>query len=64
MAEQDQKEKEIVELKKKVTTMFQAMQRMERLLKQTERKASRAADLSRKSAMEVTQLKALLIRRE
>jgi len=45
------------ELEKKLKTMFQAMQRMERLLKLTEQKAARAVDQSRKNTMEITKLK-------
>jgi hypothetical protein len=52
------------ELEKKLKTMFQAMQRMERLLKATELKASRGVDQSRKNTMEITKLKSLLNRRD
>lgn len=52
-------EKEI-ELEKKIKTMFQAMQRMEKLLRAIERKAARGVDQSRKNTMEISKLKSLL----
>jgi len=44
-------------LEKKLKTMFQAMQRMEKLLRATELKAARAVDQSRKNTMEISKLK-------
>jgi len=49
-----------IELEKKLKTMFQAMQRMEKLLRMVEVKANRGVDISRKNAMEITKLKSLL----
>ena len=48
------------DLEQKLKTMFQAMQRMEKLLKRTEAKASRAMDQSRKTTFEVMELKSAL----
>ena len=56
-------EKEIV-LEKKLKTMFQAMQRMEKLHRMMELKANRGVDISRRNALEITKLKSLLKQRE
>lgn len=50
----------VKDLEQKLKTMFQAMQRMERLLKRTEAKASRAVDQSRKNTFEVAKIQTIL----
>ena len=45
------------ELEKKLKTMFQAMQRMEKMLRAIELKAARGVDQSRKNTMEISKLK-------
>lgn len=60
----EQKETQIKDLEQKLKTMFQAMQRMEKLLKRTEAKAARVADQSRKTTFEVMKLKAILKQRD
>lgn len=50
----------VKDLEQKLKTMFQAMQRMERLLKRTEAKASRAIDLARKNTFEVAKIQTIL----
>ena len=45
------------ELEKKLKTMFQAMQRMEKMLRAVELKAARGVDQSRKNTMEISKLK-------
>ena len=59
----EQKTAKEVELEKKLKTMFQAMQRMEKLIRMVEVKANRGVDISRKNAMEITKLKSLLKQR-
>lgn len=56
-------EKEVI-LEKKLKIIFQAMQRMETLLRGVERKAARGVDQARKNTMEITKLKALLKQRD
>ncbi len=50
----------VKDLEQKLKTMFQAMQRMERLLKRTEAKASSAIDLARKNTFEVAKIQTIL----
>lgn len=57
-------EKKIAEQEKKLKTMFQAMQRMERFIKMVEVKANRGVDISRKNAGEVLTLKRILKQRD
>lgn len=45
------------ELEKKLKTMFQAMQRMEKMMRALELKANRGVDQSRKNTMEISKLK-------
>ncbi len=54
----------VKDLEKKLKTMFQAMQRMEKILKATEAKASRAIDLARKNTFEVAKIQMSIRRRE
>ena len=60
----EQKTAKEVELEKKLKTMFQAMQRMEKLIRMVEVKANRGVDISRKNAMEIMKLKSLLKQRD
>lgn len=55
-------QKQIKLHEEKLKTMFQAMQRMEKVLRVTEKKATRAVDESRRQNAEIAQLKALLKR--
>ena len=56
--------KEVADLEQKLKTMFQGMQRMEKLLKRTEAKASRAMDMARKTEFALMTLKRSLKQRE
>jgi hypothetical protein len=56
-------QKQTKEHEQKIKIMFQAMQRMERLLRLTEKKASRAMDENRRVKVEITKIKAVLEKR-
>ena len=60
----EQPNKEVVDLEQTLKTMFQGMQRMEKLLKRTEAKASCAMDMARKTQFELMTLKRSLKQRE
>jgi len=64
MATDTNNEIKVKDLEQKLKTMFQAIQRLQKILKATELKASRGVDISRRNAMEITKLKSLLRRRE
>lgn len=58
------KDTQVKDLEQKLKTMFQAIQRLQKILKGTELKACRGVDISRRNAMEITKLKSLLKQRE
>ncbi len=60
----DNKDTQVKDLEQKLKTLFQGMQRMEKLLKRTEAKASRAMDMARKTQFELSTLKRTLKQRE
>ena len=60
----DKKDTDVKDLEQKLKTLFQGMQRMEKLLKRTEAKAARAMDMARKTQFELSTLKRILKQRE
>ena len=54
----------VKDLEQKLKTMFQAIQRLQKIVKAVEMKANRGVDISRRNAMEITKIKSLLKQRE